>query len=195
MAGRGSGIMKTLWNGLCGLGPAVVLLALWRLPAQAADSTGIAARPETAPPDDAVLERAPARIGLEFPAAVRLVKLTLRDDRGEWVDIGFRYSPRPARRFFQAVPALADAAHYTAEWAVLSDGERLARGSFSFAFGGGARKPSAARAAREALLLRRRGDPDIRHVAPPPARIIINRKPPRYDPPFTIDLEAAPDPD
>lgn len=193
MAGRESGIMRTLWNGLSG--PGVVLLALSWNAAQAEDSTGTAERPETAPPDDAVLERAPPRIGLEFPAAVRLVKLTLRNDRGDWVDIGFRYSPRPGRRFSQPVPALADAAHYTAEWAALSGGDRLARGSFSFAFGGGARKPSAARAAREELLLRRRGDPDVRHVAPARTRIIIDRKPPRYDPPFTIDLEAAPGPD
>lgn len=186
--------MRTLWNGLSGLGPGGVLLMLSWNPAQAADSTGIAARVETAPPDDAVLERAPPRIGIEFPAAVRLVKLTLRDDRGEWVDIGFRYSPRPALRFSQDVPALADAVHYTAEWAVLSDDDRLARGRFSFAFGGGARKPSVARAAREALLRRRYGDPTVRHVAPPRTRIIINREPPRYDPPFTIDLEAAPGP-
>ncbi len=151
---------------------------------------GFAASIATSPMDDAVLDIAPEQLGLVFPDDVRLVKLTLRDENREWVEINFRYSPRPRRSYLWKLPDLPPAAYYTADWAVLSSRERLIRGSFSFAFGPGVQAPSLVREA-EAIFLRRRAgtDPDTLYVAPPPTRIIINRDPPRFDPPFTIDLD------
>jgi hypothetical protein len=64
----------------------------------------------------------------------------------------------------------------------------LIRGSFSFSFGSGAQRPSVVKAAEAELLLQRYGDPTIRYVPPPRTQIIINQDPPRFDPPFTIEL-------
>jgi len=157
------------------------------------DTTGIAGRTETEPMDDAVLTRAPAELMLHFPAAVRLVKLTLRNADLDWVDISFRYNPRPGNHFVWRLPPLDEAAYYTADWAILASNDELVRGSFSFAFGSGAEPPSVIREAEAILLQEMQGEPNVRDVAPPPTQIIIDRDPPRYDPPFTIELDGRPD--
>ncbi|MDD9890947.1 MAG: copper resistance protein CopC [Gammaproteobacteria bacterium] len=155
---------------------------------QPADVTGIAAKTETTPDDDAVLAAAPELLNLQFPDAVRLVKLTLRNEQRDWVDISFRYSPF-ARDFYEwDLPRLEPAVYYTADWAILAANDRLVRGSFSFSFGPDAERPSVTRASEETLLLQRYGDPTIQYVPPPRTDIIINQDPPRYDPPFTIEL-------
>ncbi len=156
---------------------------------QAADVTGIAAKTESNPADDAVLGTAPEILNLHFPSAVRLVKLTLRNEQRDWVDISFRYSPGARDSYEWNLPQLGPAIYYTADWAILAANDRLVRGSFSFAFGPDAERPSVIKAAEEALLMQRYGDPTIRYVAPPPTDIIINQDPPAYDPPFTIDLD------
>lgn len=150
---------------------------------------------QTLPADDAVLSEAPEQINLQFPVPVRLVKLTLRNQQRDWVDIEFRYSPRPAANYTWLLPQLAVADYYIADWAILGENDQLIRGSFSFAFGPDAKSPSIYRAAEEALLQQRYGDPEIRYVPPPPTTIIIDRDPPRYDPPFTIQLDGLENPD
>ena len=144
---------------------------------------------ETIPSDDAVLADAPEHIDLKFESPVRLVKLTLRNQKRDWVDIEFRYNPRPAANYSWDLPELAAADYYIADWAILGENDRLIRGSFSFAFGPDAQAPSFHKAAEEMLMQQRYGDPTIRYVAPPPTTIIIDRDPPQYDPPFTIELE------
>ena len=160
---------------------------------QAADTTGIVAKTESNPPNDAVLLVAPEHINIKFPSAVHLVKLTLRNELRDWVDISFRYSPVINADFEWALPDLKPAVYYTADWAILSANDRLVRGSFSFSFGPDAKAPSVSRAAEEALLQQRYGDPTIRYVAPPRTEIIINQDPPSYDPPFTIQLQSDQD--
>ena len=151
---------------------------------------GIAANTETSPRDDAVLDIAPQELSLLFPGDVRLVKLTVRDENRAWVEINFRYHPRPERSYVWELPDLPPAVYYTAEWAILSAREQLIRGRFSFSFGPGAQAPSIIREAEELFLQQRAGtDPDTRYVAPPPTRIIINQEPRQFDPPFTIDLD------
>ena len=155
------------------------------------DEGGLAAATDTTPADDAILAIAPEELNLVFPENVRLVKLTLRDENRAWVEIGFRYNPRPRRDYVWKLPELPPAVYYTADWAILSAREQLIYGSFSFAFGPGAQAPSLIREAEELFLQQRAGtDPDTRYVAPPPTRIIINRDPPRFDPPFTIELDT-----
>ena len=159
----------------------------------AREPNGLAASTATSPADDAVLDIAPGELSLVFPDDVRLVKLTLRDENRAWVEIDFRYNPRPRRSYLWKLPDLPPAVYYTADWAILSAREQLIRGSFSFAFGPGAQAPSLIREAEELFLRQRAGtDPDTLYVAPPPTRIIINRDPPRFDPPFTIDLDDEP---
>lgn len=156
-----------------------------------ADFTGIVAKTKTNPSNDAVLRDAPAALHFEFPQRVRLVKLVLRNSSRDWIDIDFRYSPRVQESFTWQLPALAAASYYTAEWAILAANDQLVRGSFSFSFGPDAKPPSIEREADEILLQLRYGDPNVRSVPPPPTQIIINQDPPRYDPPFTIDLDDA----
>ena len=156
---------------------------------QPADVTGIVAKTETDPPDDAVMFAAPSLINLYFPSAVRLVKLTLHNEQRDWVDISFRYSPSPQDNYEWDLPQLVPAIYYTADWAILAENDRLVRGSFSFSFGADAQRPSVIKAEEDALLSQRYGDPTIRYVPPPRTDIIINQDPPQYDPPFTIDLD------
>lgn len=147
------------------------------------------ANTETMPSDDAVLTNAPDKLTLRFPERVRLVKLTLHTENRDWIDIDFRYNPRPDQHFVWQLPGLQQASYYTADWAILGNNDQLIRGSFSFAFGPDAEAPSAIRRAQELLLEQRYGDPSIRYVAPPPTQIILDQDPPRFDPPFTIQLD------
>ena len=156
----------------------------------AADVTGIVEETETTPNDDSVLASAPANLGLNFPRNVRLVKLTLRNDERDWVDINFRYNPRAKGDYSLELPQLEKAVYYTADWAILGINDLLIRGSFSFAFGADAVEPSVMKEAEELRLMMRNGGPDTQFVTPPRTNIILNQDPPSYDPPFPIELQA-----
>lgn len=156
------------------------------------DSTGFVEKTETLPKDDEVLPMAPKEISLDFPRLSRLVKFTLRNETRDWVDIQFRYDPVLDTHYMLELPTLSDASYYTADWAVLSTNDRLVKGSFSFSFGEDAQRPSLTKAEDELLLQQRYGDPTIRYVRPPATEIIIGTDPPRFDPPFTIELNADP---
>jgi methionine-rich copper-binding protein CopC len=159
---------------------------------QAPDITGIAEKTKTSPLDDSVFATAPNEISLDFPQRVRLVKLTLRNQERGWVDIQFRYNPVAGSNFSLDLPKLEPAIYYTADWAILGLNDRLIRGSFSFAFGSGAKRPSLIKEEEDILLDQRTGDgdPTTRFVTPPRTQIIINQDPPSFDPPFTIKLDA-----
>lgn len=153
------------------------------------DVTGISIETETAPADDSVLLEAPDELQLMFPYNVRLVKLTLRNELRDWIDIDFRYDPTAREQFQWSIPELTAATYYTADWAILAANDRLIRGSFSFSFGPDAEAPSVTKAAAALLLDPINGDPNTRYVRPPRTNIILNQDSPRYDPPFTIKLE------
>lgn len=157
-----------------------------------ANSTEILSKTETLPTDDAVLSAAPEQLSINFPTRVRLVKLILRDENHEWVDIDFRYNPRARDQYQLQLPNLPAAAYYTADWAILGFGDELIRGSFSFSFGPDAQPPSIIKENERVLMELRYGDPTIRYVAPPRTTIILPEDEPNYDPPFTIDLEDPP---
>ncbi len=157
---------------------------------KSADITGFIDKTETLPSDDEVLLQAPTELNLKFPVQARLVKFTLRTDSRDWVDIQFRYNPQASTQYVMQLPSLVAASYYTADWAVLDSDDTLLRGSFSFAFGENAERPSVTEAAKELLLEQRYGDPTIRYVPPPRTEIIISRDPPQFDPPFTIQLDS-----
>ena len=52
---------------------------------------------------DSVLLEAPSELQLEFPYDVRLVKLTLRNELRDWVDIDFRYDPTTQEKFLWTI--------------------------------------------------------------------------------------------
>ena len=155
------------------------------------DATGISIETETLPVDDSVLFEAPDELQLEFPYDVRLVKLTLRNELRDWVDIDFRYDPTIQKKFIWNIPELTAATYYTADWAILATNDRLIRGSFSFSFGPDAEAPSVIKAAEALVLDSISAGPNARFVRPPRTNIILNQDQPNYDPPFTIKLEGG----
>ena len=160
-------------------------------PRAALDFTGIVAKTKTTPLDDSVFDSSPERLALAFPEKVHLVKLILRNQAHDWVDISFRYSPRLASDFEWSLPSLQAADYYTAEWAILDEQDRLIRGNFSFSFGEMARMPSLIKAEQElALRLRNGEDESTRFITPPRTEIILEQEPRSYDPPFTLRLES-----
>jgi methionine-rich copper-binding protein CopC len=158
-------------------------------PRLTAHGTEILSKTETSPLDDAVLAVAPEQISLNFPMPVRLVKLVLRNQARDWVDIKFRYNPRPNDQYALLLPQLPEADYYTADWAILGESDELIRGSFSFAFGADKEPPSIQMEAERLLMELRYGDPEIQYVPPPRTTIILPQDDPNYDPPFTIRLE------
>ena len=177
---------------LLGLGlghPAVAQPSQNGLSLQGEDITGISIETETAPADDSVLLEAPDQLQLEFAYDVRLVKLTLRNELRDWVDIDFRYDPTIQEKFQLNIPELTEATYYTADWAILAASDRLIRGSFSFSFGPQAEAPSVIKAAEALVLDSISAGPNTRFVRPPRTNIILNQDQPSYDPPFTIKLE------
>ena len=177
------GLGLGLWH------PAVAQPTQVGLSLQDEDVTGISIETETAPADDSVLLEAPDQLQLEFPYDVRLVKLTLRNELRDWVDINFRYDPTVQGKFQWNIPELIAATYYTADWAILATNDRLIRGSFSFSFGPEAEAPSAIKAAEALILDSISAGPNTRFVRPPRTNIILNQDEPSYDPPFTIKLE------
>ena len=177
---------------LLGLGlghPAAAQPSQIGLSLQGGDITGISIETETAPADDSVLLEAPDQLQLEFAYDVRLVKLTLRNELRDWVDIDFRYDPTIQEKFQWNIPELTQATYYTADWAILATNDRLIRGSFSFSFGPEAQAPSVIKAAEALVLDSISAGPNTRFVRPPRTNIILNQDQPSYDPPFTIKLE------
>lgn len=200
MGGTKSGIALNSYSfqklsiALLGLGlglwhPAVAQPPQIGLTLQDEDITGFSIETETAPADDSVLLEAPDQLQLEFPYDVRLVKLTLRNELRDWVDIDFRYDPTIQEKFQWNIPELTAATYYTADWAILATNDRLIRGSFSFSFGLEAQAPSVIKAAEALVLDSISAGPNTRFVRPPRTNIILNQDEPSYDPPFTIKLE------
>jgi len=97
---------------------------------------------DTAPQHDEVLAEAPTDLLLRFNDYVRLVKLTLKKNDIEPLDIGFQFEPVGNRVFIQELPFLDKADYYTAEWAVLNADNIMVYGFFCFSFGPDAQVPT-----------------------------------------------------
>lgn len=97
---------------------------------------------ETVPAHDEILKRAPEHLILRFSEYVRLVKLTLKAEDLEPINVDFKFTPLANRVFIQEVPKLAKADYYTAEWAALNADNIMIYGYFCFSFGPGAVTPT-----------------------------------------------------
>lgn len=97
---------------------------------------------DTVPRHDEVLPEAPGDLLLRFNDYVRLIKLTLKKNDVEPLDIGFQFDPLGNRVFIQELPPLEQADYYTAEWAVLNADNIMVYGFFCFSFGPGAEVPT-----------------------------------------------------
>ena len=104
------------------------------------------------PANDEVLAAAPESLMLHFGSEMRLVKLALKASEHGFVNIDFRYNPKPGVHFTQVLPALAAANYYTVEWAAFNSDEELLKGSFHFSFGDNARPPSYYRDQMEGMV-------------------------------------------
>lgn len=97
---------------------------------------------DTLPVHDQVLEVAPSDLIIRFNDYIRLIKLTLKVEDRQMIDIGFQFSPAASRVFIQDLPELAAAEYYTAEWAALNAENVMVYGFFCFSFGPGAKVPT-----------------------------------------------------
>lgn len=96
----------------------------------------------TMPGNNEVLAAAPTEVMLHFEKPKTLVKLVVKDPAANFVDINFRFDPRPSQHFARALPALAPQDYYSVEWAILDDDGALVKGTFYFSFGADAKPPS-----------------------------------------------------
>ncbi|MFT4860888.1 MAG: methionine-rich copper-binding protein CopC [Pseudohongiellaceae bacterium] len=125
------------WLSLC-------LGLLLCLPASAQHAHGVLTPGVTFPQDDAVLNDPPRMITMSFRVDVRLLKLALFTDNGQWINLGFQYDPsRLNDSFVLPIPEeLPPANYYIAKWSVTDDRSRLLNGEFLFSFGPNAIPPS-----------------------------------------------------
>lgn len=119
-------------------------LACFPASGHAQHSHGVLSPSVTFPPNDSALKDAPRMITMSFRVGVRLLKLTLHTDTGQWLDIGFRYDPaRVAQNYAFPLPGeLPSATYYVARWSVVDERQRFLNGEFKFSFGPGAVPPS-----------------------------------------------------
>ncbi|MEX2130888.1 MAG: copper resistance protein CopC [Pseudohongiellaceae bacterium] len=104
---------------------------------------GVLSPSVTFPQDDAVLLEAPELLAMSFRLDVRLLKLALYTDDGDWIDIDFRYdSSRSDNSYVLPLPALPEAVYYVAQWSVVDERQRFLSGEFRFTYGPGAIPPS-----------------------------------------------------
>ncbi len=117
----------------------VMLLLMFQQGAYAQHSHGrrntVELSHETVPQHDEVLVNAPENLILRFGEYVRLVKLTLKAEDVDTVDVSFQYRPDANRVFIQEIPELAPATYYTAEWAAINADNIMVYGFFCFSFG------------------------------------------------------------
>lgn len=97
---------------------------------------------DTIPVHDQTLEEAPKDLIIRFNDYLRLIKLTLKVEDREMIDIGFQFSPAASRVFIQSLPELDAAEYYTAEWAALNANNVMVYGFFCFSFGPDAKIPT-----------------------------------------------------
>ncbi len=124
----------------------MVLFVICCLPvfASAQHSHGVLTPSVTFPQDDAVLLEQPRMLTMSFRVDVRLLKLALYTDEGEWLNMGFQYDPSQSEHnFVFPMPSeLPPAKYYTVEWSVVDERQRFMQGKFNFAFGPDAIPPS-----------------------------------------------------
>ncbi|MCG8415502.1 MAG: copper resistance protein CopC [Pseudomonadales bacterium] len=123
---------------------ALLCLSSFNQVTMAQHSHGVLSPSVTFPQDDAVLREAPRMITMSFRVDVRLLKLALYTDDGQFIDIGFAYDhANMDHNFVTPIPMeLPPAKYYVAEWSVVDERQRFLRGEFLFSFGPGAVPPS-----------------------------------------------------
>jgi hypothetical protein len=116
----------------------------WGLsPAHAQHGHGVLSPSVTFPQDDAVLQEPPRLLTMSYRVDVRLLKLALYTDTGDWIDIGFSYDPQLINHnFVFPLPELPPASYYTVQWSVVDERQRFLSGQFNFSAGPGAIPPS-----------------------------------------------------
>jgi methionine-rich copper-binding protein CopC len=126
------------------LAPLIIALLVWSNFSAAQHTHGVLSPSVTFPQDDSVLTEEPKMITMSFRVDVKLLKLALYTDSGEWINIEFIYDPtRVNHNFVFPLPGefpVAD--YYIARWSVVDERQRFLNGEFTFSFGPGAIPPS-----------------------------------------------------
>jgi len=126
------------------LAPLIIVLLTWSQFSMAQHSHGVLSPSVTFPQDDSVLTEEPKMLTMSFRVDVRLLKLTLYTDNGEWINIDFSYDPsRVNHNFVFPMPSeFPEASYFIARWSVVDERQRFLNGEFTFSFGPGAIPPS-----------------------------------------------------
>jgi copper resistance protein C len=83
------------------------------------------------PMNGAMLEQPPEVLELKFSAPVRLVRLTMKDERNQAVALSMPEGKESQSQFSLVLPELAPAA-YTVGWVVLGNDGHKMQGQFNF---------------------------------------------------------------
>lgn len=83
------------------------------------------------PANGAMLSQAPTTLEMTFTAPVRLVKLTMQDEKQQSVPLTLPSSATSQAAFSFALPAL-NAANYTVNWMIMGDDGHKMKGNMSF---------------------------------------------------------------
>jgi methionine-rich copper-binding protein CopC len=83
------------------------------------------------PANGAMLSQAPTTLQLTFTAPVRLVKLTMQDEKKQSIPLTLPSSATSQAAFSFALPAL-NATNYTVNWMIMGDDGHKMKGNMSF---------------------------------------------------------------
>jgi len=122
----------------------VLLLCMTPELASAQHSHGVLTPSVTYPQDDAVLREQPRMLTISFRVDVRLLKMQLYTNTGEWINLSFQWDPDQSdHNFVFPIPTeLPPAEFYISKWSVVDENQRFLRGEFRFSFGPDATPPS-----------------------------------------------------
>jgi hypothetical protein len=83
------------------------------------------------PSDNAMLMKSPKTVELSFGSNVRLVSLSVLNDKNEEVEIDFAPSMEPGKSFTYDLPTLMPS-KYKVMWTIMGDDGHKMKGDFSF---------------------------------------------------------------
>ncbi|AZG36289.1 copper resistance CopC family protein [Shewanella psychromarinicola] len=86
---------------------------------------------DSMPANGSMVSQAPTTLQLTFTAPVRLVKLTMQDEKQQSIPLTLPSSATSQEAFSFSLPAL-NAANYTVNWMIMSDDGHKMKGNMSF---------------------------------------------------------------
>lgn len=86
---------------------------------------------DSSPTANATLESAPTELSLTYSTTVRLMTLTVKNNLGETIDLGFKPNASATKSFKYPLPSMSSGL-YTVDWSILGEDGHKMTGNFSF---------------------------------------------------------------